>query len=298
EGLGVSWDWGKWWSYDGISGPQFWGLVNPEWSLCNKGRRQSPVNVDPELLLFDPNLSPLHIDKHRVSGVVNNTGHSVVFNVFSPGHHPINITGGPLSYRYQVAEVQLHFGNVDHVGSEHTVNGTAFPAELQILGFNSQLFKNYTEAINRAHGIIAIAILLQVGAQGHAGLRPLTDAVERVKWAGTYSRLEHFSIHGLLPETTHYITYDGSLTQPPCLETVTWVLLNKPVYITKQQLHSLRQLQQGSQMMPKGRMVNNYRATQQLHHRSLRTNIDFTNSGQLHCPSMAKQMFYHANSWR
>jgi len=53
------------WRYN--SGPAFWGLINPEWSLCNKGRRQSPVNLDPQRLLFDPNLRPLHIDKHRVS---------------------------------------------------------------------------------------------------------------------------------------------------------------------------------------------------------------------------------------
>ena len=50
-----------------FSGPAFWGLINPEWSLCNKGRRQSPVNLEPQRLLFDPNLRPLHIDKHRVS---------------------------------------------------------------------------------------------------------------------------------------------------------------------------------------------------------------------------------------
>lgn len=50
-----------------VSGPAFWGLINPEWSLCNKGRRQSPVNLEPQRLLFDPNLRPMHIDKHRVS---------------------------------------------------------------------------------------------------------------------------------------------------------------------------------------------------------------------------------------
>lgn len=48
-------------------GPAFWGLINPEWSLCNKGRRQSPINLEPQRLLFDPSLRPLHVDKHRVS---------------------------------------------------------------------------------------------------------------------------------------------------------------------------------------------------------------------------------------
>nr|XP_027222460.1 carbonic anhydrase-related protein 10-like [Penaeus vannamei] len=298
-GLGVSWDWGKWWTYDGISGPQFWGLINPEWSLCTHGRRQSPVNLDPAILLFDPNLRPLHVDKHRVSGVINNTGHSVVFTLGVAGHHhpSINVTGGPLSYRYQVSHVQVHFGAGDHIGSEHTVNGTAFPAELQVYGFNSQLFSNFSEAVNRAHGVVAISVLLQLGTQGHPGLRPLTDAVQRVRWAGTSSLVERVSVRALLPDSHHYITYDGSLTQPPCHETVTWVLVNRPVYITKQQLHGLRQIHQGSKDMPKGKMLNNYRPTQQLYHRPLRTNIDFTNSRQLHCPSMAPQMYYTANTW-
>ncbi|XP_066990047.1 carbonic anhydrase-related protein 10-like [Macrobrachium rosenbergii] len=293
--LGVSWDWAKWWTYDGISGPQFWGLINPEWSLCTHGRRQSPVNLDPSQLLLDPNLRPLHVDKHTVGGVINNTGHSVVLTL----EGSINITGGPLSYRYQVSHVQLHFGGSDQSGSEHTVNGTAFPAELQIYGYNAQLFNNFTEAVNRANGVVALSVLLQVGLQGHAGLRPLTDAVQRVLWAGTASAVERVSVRALLPEESrHYITYDGSLTQPPCHETVTWVLLNRPVYITKQQLHGLRQVRQGSKNTPKAKMVNNFRPTQQLHHRPLRTNIDFTNSRQLHCPSMAPQMYYTANTWR
>ncbi len=47
-------------------GPGFWGLINPQWNMCNKGRRQSPINVEPDKLLFDPYLRPLHIDKHKV----------------------------------------------------------------------------------------------------------------------------------------------------------------------------------------------------------------------------------------
>lgn len=41
----------------------------------------------------------------QVSGIINNTGHSVVLTLGGTSHHhpPINITGGPLSYRYQVS---------------------------------------------------------------------------------------------------------------------------------------------------------------------------------------------------
>lgn len=113
-----------------FSGPAFWGLINPDWSLCNKGHRQSPVNLEPQRLLFDPNLQSLHIDKHRVSGILQNTGHSIVFTIDNDNRQPVNISGGPLSYRYQFHEVHLHYGLTDGFGSEHTVDGYAFPAEV------------------------------------------------------------------------------------------------------------------------------------------------------------------------
>ena len=40
----------------------------------------------------------------------------------------------------------------------------------------------------------------------------------------------------LLPATPQYITYDGSLTQPGCQESVTWVIYNKPIYVLKEQV--------------------------------------------------------------
>lgn len=58
-----------------LAGPNFWGRLNPKWSLCTKGRRQSPIDIDPETLLFDQFLSPLqligdhvsHLSAHQVS---------------------------------------------------------------------------------------------------------------------------------------------------------------------------------------------------------------------------------------
>ncbi|GFV74462.1 transposable element Tcb1 transposase [Trichonephila clavipes] len=66
----------------------------------------------------------------KVSGLLTNTGHSVAFRVsdVQPGV-PINISGGPLSYKYRFHELHLHYGRTDDRGSEHTVSGTSFPGE-------------------------------------------------------------------------------------------------------------------------------------------------------------------------
>ena len=50
-----------------FTGPDFWGLVNPEWALCSRGKRQSPINIEPRSLLYDPHLKHVHLDKHGVS---------------------------------------------------------------------------------------------------------------------------------------------------------------------------------------------------------------------------------------
>jgi len=50
--------------------------------------------------------------------------------------------------------------------------------------------------------------------------------------AGQQARVRHISIQGLVPQTDNYVTYDGSLTQPGCQETVTWIIVNKPLYIS------------------------------------------------------------------
>lgn len=48
-------------------GPSFWGLINPDWNLCNQGKRQSPIDIQPKNILFDPNLKDIDITQSKVS---------------------------------------------------------------------------------------------------------------------------------------------------------------------------------------------------------------------------------------
>lgn len=77
----------------------------------------------------------------KVNGVIQNTGHGVVFRVDAGPQSPVvNISGGPLSYSYRVQEIHLHFGRTDTQGSEHRVGSHAFPAEVHISLFHSYMF--------------------------------------------------------------------------------------------------------------------------------------------------------------
>ncbi|PRD31163.1 UNVERIFIED_CONTAM: Carbonic anhydrase-related protein 10 [Trichonephila clavipes] len=52
---------------------------------------------------------------------------------------------------------------------------------------------------------------------------------------GQEAPLKYLSLRDLMPDTPLYMTYEGSTTMPGCYETVTWIVMNKPIYITKQQ---------------------------------------------------------------
>ncbi|KAL7031339.1 hypothetical protein ACKWTF_006966 [Chironomus riparius] len=267
--------WEEWWTYDGISGPGFWGLINPQWNMCNKGRRQSPINVEPDKLLFDPYLRPLHIDKHKISGTLQNSGQSLVFRVDKDSKQHVNISGGPLAYRYQFEEIYIHYGTENNQGSEHQIHGYAFPGEIQLYGFNKELYHNMSEAQHKAQGIVGISLMVQIGETLTNELRMLTSTFNKVTYKGSSTQIRHLSLKSLLPNTEQYMTYEGSTTHPGCWESVVWVILNKPIYITKQELYALRRLMQGSEQTPKAPLGNNARPLQPLHHRTIRTNIDF-----------------------
>lgn len=291
--------WEEWWTYDGISGPSFWGLINPQWMLCNKGRRQSPIDIVPDKLLYDPNLRPLSVDKHKVSGTLHNTGQSLVFRPESGPKKSlaVNVTAGPLAYRYQIEEVFLHYGTENSHGSEHRIHGHAFPAEVQFYGYNAELYHNSSEARHKSQGLVAIAVMIQIGDTPNSELRSLSSLFGQVIYRGQSADLRQLSLHALLPETDHYMTYEGSTTHPGCWETTSWIVFNKPIYISRQELYALRRLVQGDYDMPKGPLGNNVRALQPLHHRTVRTNIDFTNSKERGCVTMKSDMSYKASTW-
>lgn len=290
--------WEEWWTYDGISGPSFWGLINPQWSLCSKGRRQSPINIEPDKLLFDPHLRPVHVDKHKVSGHLHNTGQFLVFRTDKEAKVRVNITGGPLAYHYQFEEIYIHYGLDDNHGSEHRVDDYSFPAEIQVYGFNAELYHNISEAQHKSQGLVAISLMVQLGETLNPELRIITSVFSKVLHRGDTAQVSYLSLRSLLPDTNGYMTYEGSTTHPGCWETAVWLILNKPIYITAQELYALRKLMQGPVNAPKAPLGNNSRPLQDLHHRTIRTNINFRKRPDAKCPTMAQEMHYRANAWR
>ncbi|ESO88490.1 hypothetical protein LOTGIDRAFT_125950, partial [Lottia gigantea] len=270
--------WADWWSYEGISGPEYWGLINPDWLFCNKGKNQSPINIDPKALLFDPSLEKLHFKGNEFTGYLVNNGHDITFEIEELRWKGVNISGGPVSYNYRVKEIKLHFGTNNSYGSEHSINGKVFPAEIHILAYNSDLYEDIREAENSPRGVLIIALFAQIADVSHGEFQILVKAMSNTKYKGDKSRIKEFYLSRLLPPTDYFITYDGSLTSPGCFETVTWIIFNKPIYISKRQIKEMRKLNQASRNNPQMLMAGNIRPRQPINQRTVRTNINFVSS--------------------
>merc|ERR1719225_2289661 len=152
----------SWWTYEGISGPEFWGVINPEYTMCSKGRSQSPVNINPGSIIFDSTLTQLTFNKHEVSATMNNTGHTVLVRV-SDSEVPVYLRGGPLVYSYTFSEIIFHWAGPDNLdGSEHSINHHSFPAEIQIFGYNSDLYDSMSVARQKVRGLVAVSLMVQL----------------------------------------------------------------------------------------------------------------------------------------
>lgn len=166
----------------------------------------------------------------------------------------------------------IHYGHDNEAGSEHTIDNTRFPAEVQLYHFNSQLYSNWSEAARSPNGVAALSILVQRTNFEHPTeniqLKKISNLLKTGKNSkGVVSSILDFSVQNLLPETIKFfMTYEGSQTQPACSENVEWIILNKPIYVTEHQLTHMKNHLEA--------LGNNYRPLQSLLNRCIRTNID------------------------
>lgn len=285
------------WSYDSdvFGGPDFWGLVEKDWWMCKKGRLQSPIDIQPDRLLFDASVKPVRLDKLPVLSEFVNTGQMVRIRIgYSSKKPSVNITSGPLyGYRYRVQRIDFHMGRGKENGSEHTINGRRFPMEVQLVAFNTDLYPNFTTASKSPHGIAILTVLVDFGSQTNQELTKLTIATASISYKDQRVQMADFEPWRLLPFTRDLITYEGSLTSPGCHETVTWIILNQPIFITREHFEEWSHLYLSMEGAEKVPVAPNFRKIQETNNRLVRTNIQHKMS--YNCNVSINKIHYRAN---
>ncbi|WP_025772246.1 carbonic anhydrase [Thioalkalivibrio sp. HK1] len=202
------------WGYAGAIGPSCWGGLRSEFSLCDCGKEQSPIDLaQPERLP----LSPIEFDYRQVRagvGDVIDTGTTLQLNCASGGG--IRIDG----IRYDL--VQLHF----HHGSEHLIDGRRLAMELHLVHRSKE------------GDICVIGVLLEEGAHNHA-FDPIWRHLRKGKESdgiGVDESPATVDPASLLPVRRSTWRYRGSLTTPPCKEGVRWLVMTEPSSLSSAQI--------------------------------------------------------------
>ncbi|KAK3754118.1 hypothetical protein RRG08_024193 [Elysia crispata] len=228
------------WGYEAKNGPLTWAANFPD----ANGPRQSPVDIVPSEATFEKSLagSPLTIKYNREPDLeLENPGLSFKANIKADS----TITGGPLGdAKYKLVQFHFHWGHDDHSGSEHTVDGKMYASELHLVHYNTEKYASFGEAVTHSDGLSVIGVFIKVGESEHKGFSALARNASKVKCkASKVSTGNAFDPASLLPNnTSKYWTYEGSLTTPPCCESVRWIVLKEEISISQEQIQSMRDL--------------------------------------------------------
>ena len=137
------------------------------------------------------------------------------------------------------------------------------PLEVHLVHYDDAKYSSLEEASKNEDGVVILAFLHEVSSQGASQLDFLSTNSESLRPAG--SKVENIALESVQDlvegmDTSEYFSYHGSMTRPPCYNTITWIVFKDKLKVNHDQLESLRGLEDKL-----GRsIVKNYRPLQPL----------------------------------
>uniref|UniRef100_A0A1B0CVX3 Putative carbonic anhydrase n=1 Tax=Lutzomyia longipalpis TaxID=7200 RepID=A0A1B0CVX3_LUTLO len=181
------------------------------------------------------------------------------------------ISGGPLDCPYEFMQLHFHWGDNDTVGSEDLIDSRSFAMELHVVFYKSA-YRNSRAALDHEDGLAVLAFFFEVSPYDNPNFVKFTDLLEQVRLPHTNATfVDPPTLRQLIGyDTTHYYTYNGSLTTPPCSEVVVWIDFKEPIALSHNQIEKFRALEDHEG----AKMTHNFRPTQPIGDRVVLFNTD------------------------
>uniref|UniRef100_A0A8C5LBC0 carbonic anhydrase n=2 Tax=Jaculus jaculus TaxID=51337 RepID=A0A8C5LBC0_JACJA len=256
---------GHHWTYEGPHGQDHWPASYPE---CGSDA-QSPIDIQTVSVTFDPELPALQPHGYDQPGTepldLLNNGHTVQLSL------PPTLYLGGLAQKYVAAQLHLHWGQKGSPGgSEHQIDSETTAAELHIVHYDSESYDSLSNAAQRPQGLAVLGVLIEVGENENPAYEHILSHLHEIKHKDQKTSVPPFNVRGLLPQQLEqFFRYNGSLTTPPCYQSVLWTVFNQRAQISKGQLEKLQETLFATEEEPSEPLVQNHRAPQPLNQRTV-----------------------------
>ncbi|XP_050408148.2 carbonic anhydrase 1 isoform X3 [Patella vulgata] len=262
---------GNRWTYEGELGPEHWKV---DYEICGK-QEQSPIDIVTSEVRLNTSIPDFNLSSYdTVNGIdqelENVGGHTA--EVKYNGGLSLIITGGGLAGEYKVDQFHFHWGSANSYGSEHQMNGKPFSMEMHIVHHSTQ-YANLTDALDKPDGLAVLGFFFKVGETNPA-FDSLLAEFGSIEHAEDKIKLDtQIKLSSLLPKNMSvFWRYHGSLTTPPCYETVIWTLFYEPIIVSEEQMSKYRSLKRNKVGEEEKDLVNDFRPLQPLNRRVVETN--------------------------
>lgn len=202
----------KKWTYTGETGPQNWGRLSEDYYLCQEGKKQSPIDLLGAKAKAMPNLV---FDYQKSEIELFNDGNTVRVN-YAPGSY-LHIGESLYELKY------FDF----HLPSEHKEDSIPYPMEMQIY---------HKDEVGQT---VVVSVFFEEGRNNRV-LQTIWQYLPRDE---TFPKRKLvFDLKNLLPETSAFYHYEGSMSTPPCNEGVLWYVMAKPTFVSSRQIEKFEQV--------------------------------------------------------
>lgn len=270
------------WNYDDLStrGPSSWALIpstvvasTPAYPTCARSR-QSPLDIADTVA--SSTLRPLSLSWPATSNVsVLNLEGRVLRIFFGDMQGIIRDPSG--DEQYQITHVDIR------ASSEHTFGGSHRDLEMQFMHRrrSSLVAQQPTASPSSATGssgtaaeFLGIAVTFTSSRFGYNSL--LASIIAAAGPSGTQRpvTIVNALLAGVFPPKRDYYAYEGSLTHPPCTESVRWIVVAAPAGVGDAQVARVRELLGLQPTATEGR-IGNVRPSQLRGTRSILRYIDY-----------------------
>jgi carbonic anhydrase len=215
-------------------------LPPTEWpGICVDGNfnEQSPIDIRDSTVAHLPVLKARYQNNDEITVIMN--GHTLEVQA-QAGDELLVVN------EKRCELTQFHF----HSRAEHNVGGVSFPMEAHL--------------VHRCddQGLLVIGVMMDYledepnRALGAALENAARDLDGNFVEGETTTPDVRYSAEDLLPHSlSRYFNYPGSLTTPPCSETVDWYVMKAPISVSEEQVEEFRRLL--SDTSPDGASFNN-----------------------------------------